>query len=118
MQGIEELPVALGLLLVAGGDYRDTVLGAVNYGRDSDSIATMGGAIAGALGGAAAVPERVARRPWRRPAGSTSSPRRGDGRGGPRGLRADRRVPRRATAGATCGDDRRLRRTVDAAGSD
>jgi len=56
LHAIEELPVALGLLLVADGDYRETVLGAVNYGRDSDSIANMGGAMAGALGGVAAVP--------------------------------------------------------------
>ena len=40
-----------GLLLVAGGDFRAAVLGAVNYGRDADSIATMAGAICGALGG-------------------------------------------------------------------
>ncbi|MFB9840180.1 ADP-ribosylglycohydrolase family protein [Actinoallomurus acaciae] len=53
---IEELPLALAFLLIADGDYRDTVLGAVNYGRDADSIASMGGAIAGALGGANAVP--------------------------------------------------------------
>jgi hypothetical protein len=38
------------MLLVAHGDYRHTVLGAVNYGRDCDSIATMAGALAGALG--------------------------------------------------------------------
>jgi len=55
-KSIEELPVALGMLLVAGGDYRETVLGAVNYGRDSDSIAVMGGALAGALGGIGVVP--------------------------------------------------------------
>ncbi|MFE9203564.1 ADP-ribosylglycohydrolase family protein [Micromonospora sp. NPDC007230] len=56
LHAIEELPVALGMLAVAGGDYRAAVLGAVNYGRDADSTATMAGAIAGALGGAAAVP--------------------------------------------------------------
>jgi ADP-ribosylglycohydrolase len=56
-KSIEELPIALGLALVAGGAYREAVLGAVNYGRDSDSIATMAGAIAGALGGAGAVPQ-------------------------------------------------------------
>ncbi|MFJ4470495.1 ADP-ribosylglycohydrolase family protein [Streptomyces sp. NPDC089424] len=50
LHAIEELPVALGMLLVAGGDYRQAVLGAVNYGRDCDSIATMAGALAGALG--------------------------------------------------------------------
>lgn len=38
------------MLLVAGGDFRHAVLGAVNYGRDCDSIATMAGALAGALG--------------------------------------------------------------------
>ncbi|WP_129843393.1 ADP-ribosylglycohydrolase family protein [Streptomyces sp. RFCAC02] len=57
LHAIEELPIALGMLLVAGGDYRETVLGAVNYGRDCDSIATMGGALAGALGGESVVPD-------------------------------------------------------------
>jgi ADP-ribosylglycohydrolase len=56
LHSIEELPVALGLLAVAAGDFRGAVLGAVNYGRDADSTATMAGALAGALGGAAAVP--------------------------------------------------------------
>ncbi|MEU9008216.1 ADP-ribosylglycohydrolase family protein [Streptomyces sp. NPDC048479] len=56
LHSIEELPIALGMLLVGGGDYRRTVLGAVNYGRDCDSIATMAGAIAGALHGESAVP--------------------------------------------------------------
>jgi ADP-ribosylglycohydrolase len=56
LRAIEELPVALGFLVVTGGDVRGCVLGATNYGRDSDSIATMGGAIAGALGGESAVP--------------------------------------------------------------
>lgn len=44
------------MLLVADGRYETAVLGAVNYGRDCDSIATMAGAIAGALGGEAVVP--------------------------------------------------------------
>jgi ADP-ribosylglycohydrolase len=52
---IEELPVALGLLVATGGDYAEIVLGGVNYGRDADSIASMGGALAGALGGLEAV---------------------------------------------------------------
>ncbi|NUR88866.1 MAG: ADP-ribosylglycohydrolase family protein [Nonomuraea sp.] len=56
VHAIEELPLALAFLLIAKGDFRDTVLGGVNYGRDADSIASMGGAIAGALGGLAAVP--------------------------------------------------------------
>ncbi|MFJ3668473.1 ADP-ribosylglycohydrolase family protein [Streptomyces sp. NPDC090106] len=50
LHAIEELPVALGMMLVSGGDFRQAVLGSVNYGRDCDSIATMAGAIAGALG--------------------------------------------------------------------
>ncbi|WP_438488521.1 ADP-ribosylglycohydrolase family protein [Streptomyces sp. S186] len=56
VHAVEELPIALGMLLVADGDYRATVLGAVNYGRDCAAIATMAGALAGALNGAAAVP--------------------------------------------------------------
>ncbi|HEY3714770.1 MAG TPA: ADP-ribosylglycohydrolase family protein [Jatrophihabitantaceae bacterium] len=55
-KSIEELPVALGLVLLTGGSYSEAVLGGVNYGRDADSIASMAGAITGALGGADAVP--------------------------------------------------------------
>lgn len=50
LHAIEELPIALAMVLVAGGDYHQAVLGAVNYGRDCDSTATMAGALAGALG--------------------------------------------------------------------
>jgi ADP-ribosylglycohydrolase len=50
LHAIEELPIALGLLVATGGDYSETMLGGVNYGRDSDSIASMGGAVAAALG--------------------------------------------------------------------
>ena len=56
LHSIEELPVAIGYVLIAGGRYEDAVLGAVNYGRDADSIGTMAGAIAGALGGRDGVP--------------------------------------------------------------
>ncbi|GHE66796.1 ADP-ribosylglycohydrolase family protein [Streptomyces vinaceus] len=56
LHAIEELPVALGMLVVSDGAYEGSVLGAVNYGRDCDSIATMAGAISGALAGARAVP--------------------------------------------------------------
>ena len=55
-KSIEELPVALGLLLAHRGDYRGSVLAAVNYGRDADSIAVMAGAIAAGLGGSEVVP--------------------------------------------------------------
>ncbi|MEE1755012.1 ADP-ribosylglycohydrolase family protein [Streptomyces sp. SP18CS02] len=56
LHSIEELPIALGALLVGRGDYRRTVLTAVNYGRDCDSIATMAGAMAGALHGEGPIP--------------------------------------------------------------
>lgn len=56
-KSIEELPIALGMLIVGNGDYSDSVLGSINYGRDSDSIATMAGALSGALTGVSAVPE-------------------------------------------------------------
>ncbi|MEU1083220.1 ADP-ribosylglycohydrolase family protein [Streptomyces sp. NPDC005908] len=59
LHAIEELPVALGMVLVARGDARHAVLGAVNYGRDCDSIATMAGAVTGALG--SPVPEEWAK---------------------------------------------------------
>ncbi len=48
---IEEVPIALGFLVVTGGDFEGTIMGGTNYGRDNDSIAGMGGAIAGALHG-------------------------------------------------------------------
>jgi ADP-ribosylglycohydrolase len=56
LHSIEELPIVIGLILIVRGDYQGAVLGAVNYGRDADSIASMAGAIAGALGGRDAVP--------------------------------------------------------------
>jgi ADP-ribosylglycohydrolase len=56
LHSIEELPLALAFLLIADADYRDAVLGGVNYGRDADSIASMSGALAGALGGLPAIP--------------------------------------------------------------
>lgn len=58
-KAIEELPVAIGMLVATKGNYVDTVYGGVNYGRDSDSIASMSGSMAGALGGERAVPK-----PW------------------------------------------------------
>ncbi|MDQ0796920.1 ADP-ribosylglycohydrolase family protein [Streptomyces sp. B1I3] len=61
LHSVEELPIALGMLLVGGGDYRLSVLGSVNYGRDCDSIATMSGALAGALHGEQAIPEAWAK---------------------------------------------------------
>ncbi len=54
---IEELPLALGFLLIGKGDFRETMVQAVNYGRDSDSIAGMAGAMLGALIGKSALPQ-------------------------------------------------------------
>ncbi len=59
LHSIEELPIALAMLIVADGDVLDTILGGVNYGRDADSIAGMGGAIAGALQGRSGVPAEL-----------------------------------------------------------
>lgn len=55
-KSIEELPAALGLVLGHRADYRGSVLAAVNYGRDADSIAVMAGSVCAGLGGSAVVP--------------------------------------------------------------
>ena len=47
----QEVPVALGFLVIAEGDFERAIFGAANYGRDNDSIASMAGAIAGAMHG-------------------------------------------------------------------
>jgi ADP-ribosylglycohydrolase len=55
LRSIEEVPVALGFLVVTGGDLENAIFGGTNYGRDCDSIAGMAGAIAGALHGIGAI---------------------------------------------------------------
>ncbi len=55
-EAAQTLAVALGMLVAAGGDFRRTVIGCVNYGRDNDSYAALGGALAGAMHGTASVP--------------------------------------------------------------
>jgi len=55
-QTSEELPVALGLLLRADGDFVESVTSGAEYGEDADSIAAMAGTLAGALGGMKAIP--------------------------------------------------------------
>jgi len=52
---IEELPLALGFCITAGGDFRRAVVDGINSGRDTDSIGVMAGAILGALHGEAVV---------------------------------------------------------------
>ncbi|UNX54830.1 ADP-ribosylglycohydrolase family protein [Georgenia sp. TF02-10] len=53
-------PEAVGLaftaVLAGDGDVRETILNAVNLGRDADTIAAMAGAVAGAMAGIGAVP--------------------------------------------------------------
>jgi ADP-ribosylglycohydrolase len=59
-EAAQTLAVALGMLVAAEGDFRRTLLGCVNYGRDNDSYASLGGALAGALHGTSPIP-----RDWR-----------------------------------------------------
>jgi ADP-ribosylglycohydrolase len=53
----QTLAVALAMLVAAKGDFKKTIIGCVNYGRDNDSYATVAGAIAGALNGCKAIPK-------------------------------------------------------------
>jgi len=48
---IEAAPVSIGLFVAARGDPNKTITGAVNIGDDSDTVATIAGAIAGAYAG-------------------------------------------------------------------
>ena len=53
----EAVGLAFGLIAAARGKFEDAVLGAVNIGRDTDTIAAITGAICGALHGIQAIPE-------------------------------------------------------------
>ncbi len=53
----EAVGVAFGFLLAGKGDYKETILAAVNFGRDSDTIAAISGAILGAKLGYSGLPE-------------------------------------------------------------
>jgi ADP-ribosylglycohydrolase len=52
----ETVPAAFALTTLAGGELRTAVEFAANFGRDTDTIATMTGAICGAIGGPDAIP--------------------------------------------------------------
>lgn len=54
--GPEAVGLAFGLLKAGRGDFRDTVLAAVNLGRDTDTIAAILGSILGAQQGLQAIP--------------------------------------------------------------
>ena len=60
LKAIEELPLALAYLRVSAGNFETGILGAINYGRDSDSIATMFGSLSGAMNGRSAIPHNWA----------------------------------------------------------
>jgi ADP-ribosylglycohydrolase len=53
----EAVPAALGMFVAARGDLRQTLIGAVNIGDDTDTVATIAGAIAGTFSGISSVPE-------------------------------------------------------------
>ncbi|MBL8134092.1 MAG: ADP-ribosylglycohydrolase family protein [Anaerolineae bacterium] len=55
-ESVHTLVVALSMFVAADGDLRRAVIGAVMYGRDKDSYASVVGALAGAFQGAKAVP--------------------------------------------------------------
>lgn len=52
----EAVGLAFGAFAAARGDFRTSVLTAVNMGRDADTTAAVAGALAGALSGATAIP--------------------------------------------------------------
>lgn len=60
----EAVGLAFGLLVAGGGDFRESVLAAVNLGRDADTVAAIVGAILGARLGYAAMPTE-----WRKVVG-------------------------------------------------
>jgi ADP-ribosylglycohydrolase len=53
----ETVPAVFALATLAGGDLRAGVEFAANFGRDTDTIASMTGAICGAVGGAGPIPD-------------------------------------------------------------
>jgi len=53
----ESVPAAIGILAYAGGDPMRTISLAASIGNDTDSIATMAGALAGAIHGVDALPQ-------------------------------------------------------------
>lgn len=55
----EAVGLAFGLIAAVRGKFEDAVLGAVNIGRDTDTIAAIAGAVCGASYGIQAIPE-----PW------------------------------------------------------
>ncbi|MBU3692319.1 MAG: hypothetical protein FGM47_02220 [Candidatus Nanopelagicaceae bacterium] len=57
----EAVSLAMAAVLYGAGDYVETLLFAVNLGRDADTIAAMAGAVVGAMSGYEAIPDN-----WKR----------------------------------------------------
>lgn len=62
LMSIEELPLALGFMLLNKGEFYKSVQDGVNSGRDTDSIGVMVGAILGALHGSKVIDANVCAR--------------------------------------------------------
>jgi ADP-ribosylglycohydrolase len=56
-EAIHTLVVALAMFVAAEGDVRQSIMGAIMYGRDKDSYASVAGALAGALNGVEGIPQ-------------------------------------------------------------
>jgi len=59
-QANEVLSKGLAVFAISRGDPRETILTAVNFGRDTDCLAAVAGGLAGTLSGAKAIPEEWA----------------------------------------------------------
>lgn len=57
-ESIHTVCVALAMFVAAEGDLVQTIVGGVMYGRDKDSYASVGGALAGAFNGIDAIPKK------------------------------------------------------------
>ncbi len=53
----EAVPLAFGAYVAGRGDFRASVLGGVNVGRDADTIAAIAGALGGATSGSESIPQ-------------------------------------------------------------
>jgi len=56
-ESIHTLVVALSMFVAANGDVKQSIIGAIMYGRDKDSYASVAGALAGAYCGVDTIPE-------------------------------------------------------------
>ncbi|MCB9457055.1 MAG: ADP-ribosylglycohydrolase family protein [Anaerolineaceae bacterium] len=55
-EAIHTLVVALAMFVAAEGDVKQSIMGAIMYGRDKDSYASVAGALAGAFNGVDGIP--------------------------------------------------------------